>query len=88
MELELFPIACGLLTGALVGLLRPSLRLPIGAALAIGFGVAATVLSGEAKMSWGYVLVDIPLVVVSAGVANVLVRTRRLQAAQPTRERP
>jgi hypothetical protein len=88
MELELIPIACGLLTGALVGLLRPSLRLPLGAALAIVFGVAATVLSGEARVSWGYVLVDIPLVAVSAGAANVLVRTRRLSAARPTGERP
>jgi hypothetical protein len=87
MELELFPIACGLLTGALVGRLRPSLHLPFGAALAIVFGVAATVLTGEAKMSWGYVLVDIPLVAVAAGAANVFVRTHRLASAQSTGER-
>ena len=41
MERELFTIASGRLTGALVGLLRPSLRLPFGAALALVGGATA-----------------------------------------------
>jgi hypothetical protein len=63
---ELFPLACGLLLGVTLGLVRPTLRLPVGAALAIVLGTLATVITGEFKTSWGYLLVDIPLVAVAA----------------------
>ncbi len=63
---ELFPLACGLLLGAALGFVRPTIRLPVGVCLAIVLGVLATVLTGEFKTSWGYVLVDIPLVAVAA----------------------
>jgi len=78
---ELFPIACGVLAGALVGLIRPSLRVPVGAALAIALGTLATVLSGEFKTSWGFLLIDIPLVAVSAAASNLLVARIRLAHA-------
>jgi uncharacterized membrane protein len=65
---ELFPLACGLVLGALLGALRPDLRLPIGAALAIILGVVATVATGEFKTSWGFLLIDIPLVALAAAV--------------------
>jgi hypothetical protein len=78
---ELFPIACGLLAGALVGLIRPSLRVPVGAALAIVLGTLATVLSGEFETSWGFLLVDIPLVALSATASNLLVSRFRLAHA-------
>jgi hypothetical protein len=59
---ELFPFGCGLLLGAALGYMRPGVRLPVGGLLAIVLGIAATVVTGEFKASWGYVLVDIPLV--------------------------
>jgi hypothetical protein len=81
---ELFPIACGLLTGSLVGALRPSLRLAAGAALAVVFGVVATVLSGEAQVSWAFLLIDIPLVAASAVAATAIAQTVRRGPCQPT----
>ena len=63
---ELIPIGCGLLLGAALGFVRPSIRLPVGAALALVLGLLATVISGEFKTSWGYLLVDVPLVALAA----------------------
>jgi hypothetical protein len=76
---ELFPIACGGVLGAFAGWLRPSLRWPITAVLAIGLGVLATVVSGEAAISWAFVLIDIPMVAVAASVGFLIVH--RLERA-------
>jgi hypothetical protein len=65
---ELFPIGCGVVLGALAGWLRPPWRWPVTGVLAIGLGVAATVVSGEAEISWAFVLIDIPMVAVAASV--------------------
>ena len=65
---ELFPLACGLLLGAALGFVRPTLRLPVGAAMAVVLGVLATVATGEFKTSWSFVLIDIPLVALAAVV--------------------
>jgi hypothetical protein len=40
-------------------------------------GLAATILSGEFRVSWGFVLVDVPLVAVSCQVGILLHRRRR-----------
>jgi hypothetical protein len=77
---ELLPIASGLVAGSLLPLLRPSLRLPTGAALAVALGLLATVVSGEFKTSWGFLLVDIPLVALSA-VAGFVTVARLREAA-------
>ena len=79
---ELFPLSAGLILGALLGFVRPSIRVPVGATLATALGVLATVASGEFRVTWAYLLIDIPLVAVAA-VAGFLV-TRRLAAT--TRE--
>lgn len=63
---ELFPLTFGVILGAALGFVRPSIRLPVGAALAIVLGVLATVVTGEFKSSWGYLLIDIPLVALAA----------------------
>ena len=63
---ELFPLACGPLLGVTLGFVRPTLWLPIGAGLAIVLGLLATVVTGEFKTSWGYLLFDIPLVAFAA----------------------
>lgn len=69
---ELFPILAGVVVGLLLGAVRPSMRLRIGIPLAVVFGVLATVLSGEFKIGWEYLLIDIPLVSMAA-VATMLV---------------
>jgi hypothetical protein len=79
---ELFPIGCGLLLGAGLGWLRPSMRLPVGLALAIVLGVLATVVTGEFKMSWGYLLIDIPLVAAAAVVGVLGTRAVRRAAME------
>lgn len=79
---ELFPLSAGLILGALLGFVRPSIRVPVGTTLATALGVLATVASGEFRVTWAYLLIDIPLVAVAA-VAGFVV-TRRLVAT--TRE--
>ena len=78
---EILPVVSGLVLGALIGLLRPSLRVPVGAALILAFGVLATVVSGEYLISWSFLLIDIPLVAVSAAAS--LYVTHRLRWAPP-----
>ena len=73
---ELFPVAAGVVVGLALGLIRPSMRLLVGAPLAVLFGVVATVISGEFRIGWEYLLIDIPLVGLSA-VATLMV-TRRV----------
>lgn len=74
---ELVPISYGLLVGLCLGLLAPRQRLPVGLMLAVLLGVAATVVTGEWKASWAFVLIDIPLVALSATVAYLPARRFR-----------
>ena len=68
---EIVPVAFGLILGLALGYVRPSIRLLLGCLLAILLGVLATVVTGEFKSSWGYLLVDIPLVAVASLVGLV-----------------
>lgn len=77
---EFFPVLSGLAIGVILGLIAPRLRVWIGAVLAILFGVLATVLSGEAEISWGFLLIDIPLVAIAAIVGFMLMRRLRIGA--------
>ena len=72
---ELVPLVSGFAVGLVLGALRPSLRLWVGAALAVVLGVLATVVTGELETSWAFVLVDIPLVAL-ASVCGLLVARR------------
>lgn len=81
MEIEIFPIISGVMLGCVLGYLRPTLRWRVGIALAILFGVLATVISGEFLLSWGFLLIDIPLVGVSAAAALYVVHRMRWSAA-------
>jgi hypothetical protein len=76
---ELVPLGLGFLLGTGLGLLRPSLRVPVGAALAIVFGTLATTLTGEAEVSWAFVLIDVPTVTVAAALG--LAAGRQLSTA-------
>lgn len=79
---ELFPVVSGVVLGIVVAGLRPSLRLWVGVLLAAVLGLCATVLSGEFEVSWDYLLVDIPLVAVSAGLSFTLARMAFLRRRQ------
>jgi hypothetical protein len=63
---EVFPLVGGLVIGLL--LRRGNLSRVWAAAAALAVAVTATVISSEFMTSWGFVLVDIPLVLVSAGI--------------------
>lgn len=79
---ELVPLFSGLMLGVGLGVLRPGIRLPVGAALSVGVGVLATVVTGEFQLTWAYVLVDIPLVAGAAFLGLTAargVRTTRMQ---------
>ena len=74
---ELLPIVSGLFLGTLLGLLRPSMRMPVGAILIVAFGVLATAASGEFLISWAFLLIDVPLVALATAVGLVVVHRLR-----------
>jgi hypothetical protein len=63
---EIFPIVSGLILGAFLGWIRPAARIRIGLPVTLALAFLATVESGEFRSSWGFLLVDISLVAVSA----------------------
>ena len=69
---ELFPIAAGVVIGALVHLV-PSIRLRVVAivVLSVLFGFAASYVSGELAEGWEFLLFDIPQVFVAAAVTTL-----------------
>jgi hypothetical protein len=81
---ELVPLVSGFAVGLALGWLRPDLRLPVGALLAVVLGTLATVVTGEFEVSWGFLLVDIPLVA-AAAACGVLVARRAPGRAPGTR---
>lgn len=80
---EIFPIAGGVLLGAALGAFPPRLRIRIGAPLAVLLGTLATVLSGEFRLSWAFLLVDVPLVVSAAAIGLLAVHRLRWSRKQP-----
>ena len=63
---ELLPVTAGLVVGVVLGGVTAGRRPWVWLAASVVLGVAATVLTGEWKVSWAYLLVDIPLVALSA----------------------
>ena len=63
---ELFPILCGACAGVVLGAIPPAPRLWLSLLLAVLLGIAATIISGEFRIGWEYLLIDIPLVAASA----------------------
>ena len=81
MKNELFPIMSGLILGALLPLIRPRMRLAVGVAASVILGTLATVVSGEYKIGWEFLLIDIPLVAVCSAAAFATVRAARRRIA-------
>ena len=80
---ELFPLACGILVGSVLGVVRPTGRLWIAVVLSVVLGFAATVISGEFRIGWEYLLVDIPLVGIAAAGAYLAVGALTLHMRKP-----
>jgi hypothetical protein len=72
---EFFPVLAGLVCGILLGSLTVRRPLLVGAVFSVVAGVLATVLSGEWRIGWEFLLIDIPLVGVSALVGDLAARS-------------
>ena len=81
---EIFPLCSGALLGLLAGWLRPSQRLGVVVSLSVVLGVLTSAVTGELSIGWEYVLIDIPLVALSAGVCFAA-RSRRRRLRQEDR---
>jgi hypothetical protein len=77
---EIFPIVSGVVVGVGLALVAPRLRLPIAFAAALVLGLIATIISGEYKLAWEFLLVDIPLVAAASWVGYLVARYFRLGA--------
>ncbi|TDD71178.1 hypothetical protein [Actinomadura rubrisoli] len=78
---EVFPVVGGILLGLLIVGVRQSLRLWVAVPAAVVIGFLATVVSGEFRMGWEFLLIDIPLVAVAAVATVMVVRLVRRRAA-------
>jgi len=74
---ELLPIFSGLCLGSLLVLVRPRTRPVVAVAASIVLGTLATVVSGEFRISWGFLLIDIPLVAFSTSIGFFATRSLR-----------
>jgi len=83
---ELFPIASGLLLGAVLPLIRPHMRLKVGVGASVVLGTLATIISGEYEIGWEFLVIDVPLVALCSvtGFATARAVRRRLATAQGT----
>jgi hypothetical protein len=75
---EILPITFGLIVGLLMGTLTARRRLIAWLGASAALGVAATYLTGEWRISWAFLLVDIPLVAGTAVVAHLVARKTTL----------
>jgi hypothetical protein len=55
-----------LLLGALLGWMEPASRKRIGLSAALAVSFLATILSGEYRVSWGFLMLDTVLVIAAA----------------------
>ena len=83
INFELFPIVGGLLLGSAIGYIRPALRHRVVSVVALILGVAATIISGEYRVSWLYAIADVSLVLVFTALAFQTMR--RVRATKNTR---
>ncbi len=85
MGSELVPIVGGLILGSMLTLIRSRMRLVTGVGISVVLGVLATIVSGEYKIGWEFLLIDIPLVAVCSAVGFATVRAVRNRRSAPGR---
>jgi hypothetical protein len=71
MNNEIVPVILGLALGCALGRMR-SWRVAL--VLATMLGVLATIITGEFRLSWGFVLLDVPLVAAAAAAGCLAIR--------------
>jgi hypothetical protein len=71
---EFVPLISGFAIGLALSAVRPPWRWWLGPLLAVACGVGATVVTGEFTTSWGFLLVDIPLVGAAAACGSLVAR--------------
>ena len=76
-SIDLLPASIGFVLGALLTRVGSRYRWWIGIALVLVLAASATVLSGEFLLSWGFLLVDIPLVGIATGLGFIAFNRRR-----------
>ena len=74
---EIFPVVSGLLLGTFLGSITPRSHKRIGVPILVLLAFLATVVSGEFRISWGFLLVDLPLVSIPAVAAFTLQQRTR-----------
>lgn len=80
---ELFPILYGALVGIFCAGIREARRRTASwIALSVICGVAATLVSGEFKLGWEYLFIDVPL---AAGTALGVIALRKFPRSASTR---
>ena len=72
----------GALLGHLMGTVRLSMRLRMAIPVVTVLGAVATVISGEFRIGWEYLLIDIPLVGASAVAIMLTARLVRRRVAR------
>lgn len=81
---EVFPVMAGLLVGVFALRFAAGwLRTAAIVVLSVVFGVLASAISGELAISWEFVLVDIPLVMLAAAAVVVAAPRVRDLVARP-----
>lgn len=85
---ELFPVVCGVILGLLLSRVpaRP-VRVAAWALGSVCLGLLATLLSGEWRLGWEYLLFDIPAVAAVALAACAALRGWTLVRAGPVSSR-
>lgn len=84
MEHEFLPVVSGLLAGLVLGGVTARRRPLVWVLASVILGLLATVVSGEFRVSWAYLLVDIPLVGAAAAAAFLVTRRVRRRQLQLT----
>jgi hypothetical protein len=74
---EIFPVVSGLLVGSLLALIRPRTQLAVGVIASVVLGTTATIISGEYKIGWEFLFIDIPLVAISSAAGFATIRAIR-----------
>ena len=79
---EVFPIASGVVIAVLtLRLVAPRWRPAVMAVLGLVFGFLASLISGELALSWGFVPIDVALVLLAAGATTVALTAWKRRAA-------
>jgi hypothetical protein len=71
---ESVPLITGFALGLALGAVGLRWRWWLGAPCAVALGVLATVVTGEFRTSWAFVLIDIPLVTAAMGCGLLVAR--------------